>query len=189
MGMQSIIAALDERHQERLETDANGVVAEASAVRRGKGARTLLLGKDGHVLEQVLRIHGGPDAGAAVFGRDLGEVVIADSWDDPNCRNAEDRGGYGPVRFVGPEGVRRVAAALEALPDAPLPRPDPDGYAADPRADTDARIRAVSKVLHLHGPDPESPERMAELEAVLTALVEHYRRAAEQGHGMLLFLT
>lgn len=139
-------------------------------------------GKDGWILEKVFRIVGGPDAAEAIYGRGIGTVVTAEGWD-------ADEGpyGYGPVVYVDPDGVGRIAAALAALPDGALPVPDPDGWGPDPRLDEDERLQQVCEAIGY--PAHESPEDMAELAHAYDLVIRFYQHAASRAAGMLLYVT
>jgi hypothetical protein len=174
MGMYLTLAALDERRRSALDHDADTVIADAiDAVHYGEDW-VLDLDKQGHALAAALRAHDAR-AAEAVDPVELREEVGSDD-------------GYGRARYLGPERVRELAAILFAIESSPFPQPDPDGYAPDPRLDSDDRLRRVAHACDLHGADPDHRDEMDALTALLDLVRGYYDRAAKRGDAVLVFI-
>jgi hypothetical protein len=127
------------------------------------GGKGLSIEKMWHALHFLLTDdpwHGAPPLGLAILGgTEFGEDL-----------------GYGPARFLTPEQVRAVSAALSALTHAELrQRFDP------------AKFDAAQIYPNVWDEDPD--DLFEELSGYFDALTAYYREASEKGHAMLTALT
>lgn len=176
MGIHAVLAALDESRRTALERAPDPAIDDAVAAGRRDEPWVLDLGKDGMFIDAALRAH---DAGPAARAVDLGKAGQPVGGD----------GGYGRARYLVPAEVAAIAASLAALDDDVFPQPDPDGYAPDPRLDSDARLQRVAKAIDLLGADSDNRDWMDALAALLGDVRTFYSEAAARGDGVLMFLT
>lgn len=173
--MYAALAALNESRRSELERNPDAVVAAAAnAVYRDEDW-VLDLGKNEMVISAVLRVYAAGLAASAVSVCEIGQEVGTDR-------------GYGRARYLRPDQVHQIAARLGEIAIAPFPRPDPDGYAPDPRLETDSRLQRVARACELYGADPDHRGEMDDLTARFEELRRHYRHCADRGDGMLLLI-
>jgi hypothetical protein len=162
MGMigyaQQVSIAELQRFQREPDTVASFVMDELD--RTAEGSHRLLdLEKLWHVLHYLL-------AGSAVATPSpLGNSILGG-------REIGDDLGYGPARFLDPEQVRGIAAALEKLPWEEAAR----------RFDPDAMLSANVYLA-------ESVGLVEALEMVFGELVSFYSEAASHGNAVLLYIV
>ncbi|HUH03299.1 MAG TPA: DUF1877 family protein [Kofleriaceae bacterium] len=175
MGMYATFASLNEPRRSELERNSDAVVkAAAEAVNRDEDW-VLDLGKNEMAIAAALRVYADGLAAGAASVCEIGQEVGTDL-------------GYGRARYLRPDQVHEIAARLAEIEDAPFPLPDPDGYAPDPRLETDPRLQRVAHACELYGPDPDDRGQMDDLTARFEELRRHYRNSADRGDGMLLFI-
>ena len=180
MGIRVVLAALNAELRELVETGASLDDVAQSAAREARRADpeawAIEVGKVGRDLVAILSAicdHAGGDALLATrTGREVGS----------------DRGdGWPRARYMTPDTVRTIAESLDAgLGGDPIPRPDDDGYVADPRMDTDPRFVRAAQAIESQALDPMSPRDTNELRSLFTAVRNHYRCAAKRGDAMLV---
>lgn len=176
MGMHLRATRLTREQCTAIDGEADAIQGKPAPVARSGDDRVLELGRDGHVIEAALRVASEGPAAEAIFAPKLGREVGSDV-------------GYGYCpHYLSPEHVATVSRDLDAINRPIFPMPDPDGYAPDPRLETDDVLRRVAHQLAMVGGDPDNFEMMQQLERDFDRLRQHYRVAARAGEGMLLFL-
>ena len=177
MGIVAVYCTLSARRLVQLEEEPELLEELLEARHEDEIPGLLDLGKSWDALDHLI----------SERGRDpiLGDAVLARSG-----QTLEAHGAHGPARLLEPEQVKKIAAALEALPksviadryDSLFGKEIHGRYGQDRCADDE--IPFIKKKI-----EQARAKEIGELEEALTKLIALYRSAAEAGHHLMVVLT
>lgn len=169
------LAALDAERRTALRRDADAVMDAASqALRRDRNQTWVLdVGKDAHVISEILKVLGETLALDAAQRSPVGEGV-GTPIDD-----------YGSGRYWEPSAVPDIAASLaERLERHPIPELDEYGNSPDLDAGSTATTKSIAAILEGYGSTAEDHHHVR---ALTLAVARHYAEAAARGDGVISF--